>query len=97
MGKKHGDYAKLDHDGLIFPGKNVLGDDIIIGKTATTIMDDYENEMERNKKDCSTSLRHSESGIIDQVILTTNEEGDYFTKIKMRSIRLPQIGDKFAS
>ena len=100
VGRRHGDYTKLDIDGLIFPGKNVLGDDIIIGKTALprrsfdAEIDDQTNLI---KKDDSTSLRHSEKGIIDSVILTSNEEGDSFTKVKMRAIRIPQIGDKFAS
>jgi DNA-directed RNA polymerase II subunit RPB2 len=49
------------------------------------------------RKDCSTQLKHSEKGMIDQVILTTNEDGNRFAKVKMRSIRIPQIGDKFAS
>lgn len=101
VGRRHGDYTKLDIDGLIFPGKNVLGDDIIIGKTALPrkMFDQEYDQMDTNeiKKDDSTSLRHSERGIIDQVILTSNEDGDRFTKVKMRAIRIPQIGDKFAS
>lgn len=49
------------------------------------------------RKDCSTQVKHSEMGMVDSVILTTNEEGCLFTKVKIRSIRIPQIGDKFAS
>ena len=101
VGRRHGDYTKLDVDGLVFPGKNVLGDDIIIAKTALPrkVFDADFDGMENNeiKKDDSTALRHSEKGIIDQVILTSNEDGDRFTKVKMRAIRIPQIGDKFAS
>lgn len=51
----------------------------------------------KERKDVSTQLKHSENGKIDSVLLTVNNKGQIFTKVKMRSIRVPQVGDKFAS
>ena len=35
------------------------------------------------KKDVSSSLRNSESGMIDQVMVTTNVDGQRFVKVKV--------------
>ena len=98
MAMRHGDYNKLDEDGIAAPGTRVSGEDVVIGKTTPIPMDSAGAEPSRySRKDCSTSLRNSESGMIDQVILTTNEKGFKFLKMRVRSIRVPQVGDKFAS
>ncbi|TKY89496.1 hypothetical protein EX895_002027 [Sporisorium graminicola] len=97
---KHGTYDKIDADGFCAPGTRVSGDDVIIGKTAPLPPDSEELGMRsklHTKKDASISLKSTENGIIDQVLLTTNSHGNKFVKVRVRNTRIPQTGDKFAS
>ncbi|EJT99968.1 DNA-dependent RNA polymerase II second largest subunit [Dacryopinax primogenitus] len=97
---KHGTYEKLEADGLVAPGIGINGEDIIIGKTAPLPPDSEElgqRTRTHTRRDVSTPLKSTENGIVDQVLLSTNENGVKFVKVRIRSTRIPQIGDKFAS
>jgi DNA-directed RNA polymerase II subunit RPB2 len=98
LGMRRRNYDKLERDGLVAPGTRVTGEDVIVGKT-TLLPPTGENVRARSqtKKDSSQQLRSTETGMIDEVILTTNADDVRFVKIRTRSVRVPQIGDKFSS
>lgn len=94
-------YDKLDdHDGIIPAGTPVSGNDVIIGKTISVseIKEGSSGEPKRfTKRDASTTLKSNEGGIVDKVMVSMNADGHKFCKVKIRSQRIPQMGDKFAS
>ena len=97
---RHGTYDKIESDGLVAPGTQVGGEDIIIGKIAPlpALSEELgQRTAAHTHRDVSTPLRSTEHGIVDQVMLTTNGDGLKFAKVRVRSRREPQMGDKFAS
>jgi DNA-directed RNA polymerase II subunit RPB2 len=97
-GLKQGSYEKLEDDGLVAPGSRVSSNDVLIGKTSPkTTLVDASQKRRIDRKDESTTMRSNESGIVDKVMITTNKKGYKFAKVRIRNIRIPQVGDKFAS
>ena len=96
-GYKPFNYDKLDETGFITENTYVENNDIIIGKTMP--LKKIENDI-YEFKDNSISLKQNESGFIDKTysnnkyFMNTNNEGYKFSKIKIRTNRIPTIGDK---
>ena len=86
------DYSKLGYDGFVPKDTYVTDGDIIIGKVKP-----LKNNPNYSYQDSSVNIRYSEEGYIDENYINTNGEGYKFCKVKIRSIRIPNIGDKFSS
>lgn len=84
-------YLKLKEDGVIKEGVNVVENDVLVSKNYTHIFKDGEE-----KKDRSMVVKKGEEGIVDKVFDTTSISGFRLIKIRIRSTRIPEIGDKFA-
>ena len=93
-------YRLLEEDGIIASESRVSGGDILIGKTSPPrFMEEY-REFESSgpyRRDTSIGVRPSETGVVDTIILTQSSEGGKMFKVRIRDMRLPEIGDKFAS
>mmetsp|Transcript_16869 Transcript_16869/g.68060 ORF Transcript_16869/g.68060 Transcript_16869/m.68060 type:complete len:944 (+) Transcript_16869:754-3585(+) len=97
LAMRRSSYDKIDNDGLVSPGIRVSGNDILIGKTTPATVQHQGDKARFQKQDSSTPMRPNETGLVDQVLLSTNQEGMKFAKVRTRTVRVPQIGDKFAS
>jgi len=93
-------YRQLESDGLIANEAEVKGGDILIGKTSPPrFMEEYRGLEVRGPqlRDTSVGVRPNEVGVVDSVFITKDIEGSQLVKVKVRSNRIPELGDKFVS
>ena len=93
-------YEFLDEDGIVPPEVDVVSGKVLIGKTSPPrFLEEYREFglVGEARRDSSVSLRHGDRGIVDTVVVTVDGEGNKFIRVKVRDLRIPEIGDKFAS
>lgn len=93
-------YRLLESDGVVMHEAQVTGGDVIIGRSSPPrFMEEYKEFEVKGpyRRDTSIGVRASETGVVDAVFVTENEEGGKMYKVRVRDMRVPEIGDKFAS
>lgn len=93
-------YRFLDEDGIVYPESRVGGKDVLVGKTSPPrFLEEISvfGVVEEKKRESSLSLKSGEQGSVDSVMVTEAPSGNRLVKIKVRSPKVPEVGDKFAS
>ena len=92
-GSKAGSYDKLNEHGYVPEETVIENGDIIIGKITPILQT---NDSEKMFKDSSEIYKSYEPGVVDKVFTNIqNVEGYEMIKMRVRSERIPKIGDKF--
>ncbi len=93
-------YRFLGEDGIIPPECEVDAKDVLVGKTSPPrFLEEITvfGVIEEKKRESSLVLKSGEGGVVDSVMLTDSLAGTKLVKVRMRSTKIPEVGDKFAS
>ena len=93
-------YRLLDTDGIIQPESEVHGKDVLIGKTSPPrFLEEVSvfGVVEEKKRESSVALKPNEYGKVDAVMVSEAASGNRLVRVRIRAIKVPEPGDKFAS
>jgi DNA-directed RNA polymerase subunit B len=94
-------YIHLEADGLPLPEKYLEGGDVLVGKTSPPRFLEESSGgaflMAQERRESSMLIRHGEKGWIDNVYVTESLDSGRLVRVMVRSHKVPEVGDKFAS
>jgi DNA-directed RNA polymerase II subunit RPB2 len=95
-GIKQADYSALDEVGTIDLNARLTPGTVLVGKTIST--QHIEGKSERNvKRDASLVYNGADDASrVDKVMLTNNRDGVNCQRVRVRSTRIPIVGDKLS-
>ncbi|MBU5575108.1 MAG: DNA-directed RNA polymerase subunit B [Candidatus Aenigmatarchaeota archaeon] len=92
-------YSYLSSDGIVNPETIIKPGGVLVGRTSPLRFLSA-NELISgiaNTRETSLCMRPQEGGIVDKVFITENINGNKFVQVSVRDLRVPEVGDKFAS
>jgi len=91
-------YRYLEEDGVVYPEAKMISGEVMIGKTSPPKFLSESREISvKARKESSSIVRQEEQGVVDAVFLTENKDGNKIIQVRTRDLRIPELGDKFAT
>src|SRR3990167_6073119 len=96
--KTEASYKHLEDDGIVYPEADIGEGEVLIGKVSPPKFLSEAREISvRAKKESSVTMRQEEKGTVESVFITQDSEGNKIVQFKIRDLRIPEVGDKFAT
>jgi DNA-directed RNA polymerase subunit B len=91
-------YKYLEDDGIVYPEADMGENDVLIGKVSPPKFLSEAREISiQTRKENSSAVRQEEKGTVDGVFITQDSEGNKIVQIRIRDLRIPELGDKFST
>jgi DNA-directed RNA polymerase subunit B len=94
------DYAHLEADGLPMPETLLESGEVLVGKTSPPrFLEEAHGAFLQapERRESSQTIRHGERGWVDHVYVTESLDSGRLVRTTVRTSRIPELGDKFAS
>lgn len=96
-GMNFANYEKLNHEGIIPENTYLENKDVIMGKVIPIKVNRNDHTKIIKYNDHSRVFRTKEECYVDKNYVDRNGDGYTFCKVRIRTYRRPEIGDKFSS
>jgi DNA-directed RNA polymerase subunit B len=91
-------YRYLEDDGIVFPEAKLKSGEVVIGKISPPkFLSEVREISIKAKNESSSVIRQEEEGTVESVFITEDGQGNKVVRIKTRDLRIPELGDKFAT